>query len=459
MFFLHEHSVSKSYRGSGARSSGFLQLKNSKTILILILSSIIFCMLSWFLYHHVSPVQPHCDIDSKAYLERGLLFYKTNRFVTPQNPEQPYYALGYAGIIGTLYTLYGQSTAIIIFFQILLSLLSCLLMMHIAHRLFSDRAARFAALFFVLSVGYATFVQFVLTEITLSFFLLLFFERMTAWLCINNTHKTPLIFAALALGTSIVIKPAALYFVFPVCLLLLCSPGSWQKRIVSCLLFAAFFYLPVVGYMTYNKYAFDRFGLGALDRVNMYYWFFPNVLAHKHQTTSDNERSNLLALSDGAHNFAAVESLFWQELKADPLSFGRVWVINVFKTWAGLYTTNLKVLIEPQVYGGSISYFKMSGNYCVKAWNYIVAGATQWWVCVVGLFEALWSFVRYIFVFWGLWFLFKRRQYAVLMLSVLFLAYFSFITGHDGCARFRMMYEFLLIILAAGGIFPVLKDQ
>jgi len=26
------------------------------------------------------------------------------------------------------------------------------------------------------------------------------------------------------------------------------------------------------------------------------------------------------------------------------------------------------------------------------------------------------------------------------------------VTGHDGCARFRMMIEFLLIVLAAGGL-------
>ena len=39
----------------------------------------------------------------------------------------------------------------------------------------------------------------------------------------------------------------------------------------------------------------------------------------------------------------------------------------------------------------------------------------------------------------------------MMLRHLMFKTFFSFITGHDGCARFRMMFEFLLIILSAFG--------
>lgn len=413
-------------------------------------AAIIFIFASVFLYHNVSDREPHCDIDSKAYLERGALFYTTNRFVTPLHPQQPYYALGYAFVIGMAYKIFGQSMAVIIALQVLLSLISCFLIMCITRRFFGGWAVSVAAVFFALNVGYLTFTQFVLTEILLSFFLVLFFERMTAYL--QEQKFSQLITAGLALGTSIMVKPAAIYFVFVVCgLLLAFAQGAWFKRFGIAAMFALSFYIPVLGYMTYNYHAFGNFCVSTLDRVNMYYWFFPNVLATENNTTSDIERTKLLALSEGSHNFDAVQDLFFQKLQQRPILFVRVWLTNVFKTMVGLYTTNLKVLVEPHVHGGAISFFKMQGGVLTKAWAYIAAGASKPWVVAVGFCEALWSVLRYLLCLLGLVMLFRSRKIELLLLALAFIAYFALITGHDGCARFRMMFEFLLIVLAAGG--------
>lgn len=417
-------------------------------------STFLFSLLSALLYFYISTIpqkEPHCDIDSKAYLERGGLFYTTNRFVTSSSPQQPYYALGYALFIGIAYKIFGQSIGIIILLQVLLALLSCLLMMRIARRFFGVKATVVTAGLFAINVGYLTFTQFILTEILLSFFLVLFFERFTAFLDQQDRWDI-LAQAGLALGASIIVKPAALFFVLVVCgLLVLLLRGKLLHRLGMAALFAFCFYIPVVGYMTYNKQAFGNFCVSTLDRVNLYYWFFPNVLAYQNQTTSDIERTKLLALSQGSHNFDAVGDFFWSSLRQKPLLFVHVWLINVFKTFAGLYTTNLKVLVEPQVHGGAISYFKMQGGVANKVWAYITAGATTHWVVAVGIFEALWSVIRYLLCMLAMIALFRTGKIHWLLLSLAFIGYFSLITGHDGCARFRMMFEFLLIILAAGG--------
>lgn len=409
---------------------------------------LLFAAASWFLYHQTTSMpQPHCDIDSKAYLERGTLFYNTNKFVTAHHPQQPYYALGYALFIGLAYKIFGQSLGVIILLQLLVALISCLLMMRMAQRLFGLRARCWVPVLFACNLGYLVFVQFVLTEIVLSFFLLLFFERLTAYF--HRQQLPVLAQAGLALGCSMIIKPAAMYFVFVVCAMLaLGLVGACKLRLLRSVLFALCFYLPVIGYMTYNYQAFGNFALCTLDKINLYYWFFPNVLAYEHGTTSDAERKQLLAHQSDE----VVGKLFWQKVVHKPLLVGYVWLLNVMKTCAGLYATNLKVLVEPQVFGGAISYFKIPGGWCAKAWGYITAGATRPWVVAVTLFEVFYSLMRYILCAVALWFLFRKKQWLALATIVIFIAYFALITGHDGCARFRMMFEFLLIVLAAGGL-------
>ncbi len=415
------------------------------------ISILIFSLLSLLIYCKVPQLNAHQDIDSKAYIQRGTLFAHNNSFKITQTEQQPYYALGYAFVIGILFKLFGCNIAVIILFQLLISLLSCLLISRISHDLFGQRAAWISGIFFAINVGYLTFTQFILTEVLLSFFLVLFFQRFIVFQ--KTKSKWILIQSALTLGLSIIVKPAAIFFVLVVMFLLLFQMLSSRTRSgIYALFFTLFFYLPVIGYMTFNKYEFGNFCISTLDKVNLYYWFFPNVLAAQNNTTSNSERTRLIELSGGGHNFAAIDNLFFDSLKKHPLLFVRVWLLNVFKTLVGLYTTNLKVLLEPAVHGGSVSYFKMQGSLLHKAWAYITAGATNSWIIAVGALEALWSFIRYILCFLGLYALLKRKQYFFFLLCVAFIGYFALITGHDGCARFRMMFEFLLIVLAAGGV-------
>lgn len=206
--------------------------------------------------------------------------------------------------------------------------------------------------------------------------------------------------------------------------------------------------------MYHNKVTFGRWYVCALDHENMLYWFFPNVLAHKNGTDQNFEREQLrmLPLSD-------VYKKFIQEACSAPHLFIGVWLKNVSKTWLGLFTTNLKVLIEPGVGGGDISYFKTKGSVLRRVHAYIAGGATQNWVVVVGYLEMIWSFIRLFLCLIGMLWLVKNHRWSLLWLFVVYLTYFSLITGHDGCARFRMLFEFVLIVLATLGMCPLMHKR
>jgi len=417
-----------------------------------VIFAIIFSVLSFFIFSSIASTKPHRDIDSSAYLEKAELLYQTGSFFDKDHPSQPYYSLGYPVLIATAWWLLGKTTESILWLQLLLAFLSCLLIMMLARRFWGLRASYIAGFLWSINLGYLVFTQFILTEIALSFCLLLFFERMTAWFFDFQKIKS-LFLAFFVLGLSVLIKPAALYFVFSAALfVVLTVRGSAFKKLLQTCAVIMCFYLPVIGYMTHNRIVFGQWQTGTLASVNLYFWFFPNVLAHCNGTTSDYERDRLLVLAGGKHDFKAVAPYFWDYAREKPFTMVYVWMQNMGKTMFGLFASNLKVLVGQNMRGQPLSFFRRTGTLWQRIVSYVTNGTENTWVKVVGLLEALWTIVRLFLIMIALYVFVRRKQWLLLLFCACYVLYFCGITGHDGCARFRMMFEFLLIVLAAGGI-------
>ncbi|MBD3231378.1 phospholipid carrier-dependent glycosyltransferase [Candidatus Dependentiae bacterium] len=419
---------------------------------ILVIFSFTFIFFSFLLYKNVSFINSHQDIDSKAYLNNAITFHKYNNFVqSGQALDIPYYSMGYAFFIGILYKIFGINNWVLIFVQILLALLTGFLIFRIANYLFDKNTAIISFILFSINLGFLVFSQFILTEILLSFFLVLFLERFVLFLRTNLILY--LIESAFCLGLSIAIKPAALYFIFFIILFLLVFA---KNRIKSVIIFSLFFYLPILGYMSFNKITYNQFVVGALGNENLYFYFLPKVLACKNNSSIKKELLHIQSLLNGnkleSKSWKKINQLWMQTLKQNPFLCFKIWLLNVLKTFLGLFTTNLKVLVEPTTKGGDVSFFKTKGDFLCRIMTYISAGTCSCIVRVVGFFELVWNVLRYLFCLIAFGSLILNKRWEVFFLLSFFIFYFAFITGHDGCARFRMMFEFILIILAARGI-------
>lgn len=420
---------------------------------VLLISACIFIIASYFLYGQAGLKEiPHHDVDSKAYVMNAEFFYEHKSFASLGTV--PYYTLGYPLWLGILFLLFGKNTLVVIIAQILLSLLSGFLVFLIARRLTDPMVARISVLFFSCNLGFLIFSQFILTEILLAFLLLLFFERFTAFM--ETKSLFTLATAALILGCSMVVKPAAIYY--PVCLLVLIVAllrSSGLKKIVKAVaLFCLLFYLPVATYRVHNKIVFNSFKFGSLDQVNILFWFFPHVLAEKHGTSSDYERVQLKEL-EHKWGISWIKSLLWQNIRENPFLVAYSWFKNTFKTWFGLYVANLKLLVDPTIFSGQFSFFRMQGSWYERAVFYVKGNTSLYWVKVIGVLECIWQIVRYPLVLVGLYYFLRSKQYAILFFFTSYLGYFSLITGHDGCARFRMMFEAQIVVLTALGLWVI----
>lgn len=426
-----------------------------KSKYFLVFFSIVFLILSTILYFNIDPIKPHQDIDSQAYIERGLKFANTGSLLEDDLSNPPYFVVGYPLFIGLIFKFFGQHHFYIILIQVLLALLSGFLIFRICKRFFNETVGIIAFIFFSLNLGYLVFSQFILTEILLAFLLLLFMDRFLFFL--DSRKLIYLVQACLILGLSVLVKPAALFYIFFIWSLIFSFlKAPYSKRFRFILVAAVCFYLPILAYMGFNKQHYDYFKLSDLGEVNLYLWYYPNVLAEKKGTDSNFERRilDLKVKSDvfSRQGWDEIKESFKKDLIQDPFLFLYVGVKNVSKTFLGAYLTNLKILIS-EVKGGTISYFKGKGTFLEKIHQYIAMGAKSNWIILIGYLEAFWTLFRFALCLLGFCYLLLKKRYNLFFLFLSFIFYFALISGHDGCARFRMMFEFVLIILSALGFY------
>ena len=423
----------------------------------LFLFSFIYIFLSVFLFVKVPNMATRMEIDSPAYTNYTECFEKNCSFVQPGQTEcKTWFSIGYPLFMVGVRNLFGKSYLPVILIQILLGLLSILLIFKIAAYFFSSNVSLLATFFASISLAFLIYPQFILTESLLCFLLIFAFERFSAFL--HCRHWNQIIISGFLFGISIIVKSAAIYFiVFLTFFLLICGSKNKIKKVESAFVFLLFFFIPVFGYVFYNKQTYGYWYLKSVDKVNLYDFLLPQILQEQ-EGLSDEEAKDRAKNLRNVKEFASgtgwekAQDLLIEKIKEDPVLVIRIWLKNVMKTFLGLYTNHLKVLLYPQIKGGDCSYFYFSGSWHQKAWKYFTFGTNSKSVVVLGIVEAFWNLVRYLFVFLGFIYLLIKRKYLWFILFGGYIFYFSFITGHAGCGRFRSMIEAPLLIMTALGV-------
>jgi len=462
----------------------------NKTFLLIFSS--LYLALSCLIYLNVAPEKAHLELDSHRYLEASNLSFE----------QAPYFPLGYPLFLATIFKIFGRQIHFIVLIQILIALLSGLLLFITTKRLFGNLAGRISFALFSINLGFLIFPQFILIETILVFFLVAFFERFSAYL--KNGSYSNLFFACFLLGTSTLFKPAALYFIFPLLLgVVLFVKTSLVKTslvakkqsklrpvsLIALTLALAGCYGPISAYVVGNGLLTDSYSLTRLESQNVFLWLYPKVQVAKNERRARRASSMLRASLETPTTHSRcyvgprderrfgkfhktsfeVEQQRAKELvKKGELSFAKILkedvfdsvgsfflyvkiaLTEVFKTFFGPYLTNLKILLSSSLEGGRISFFKTEGKtFFHKIHNYISAETNSYAVIAIGYFELAYIALLYLLAFIGIFSIISLKRWGILYLITSYVAYFSIITCCDGYARYRMPFEFILIMLAA----------
>lgn len=395
----------------------------------------------------------HYDVDSYGYTSIADYFLKTGVLTDPHQIESPpVQPVGYPFFLALVLWLFGCMLPHVIIVQ---SLCACLVIastVYTARTLYGDTVAWYTALLCTGNVGYLIYAQLLLAEIVLMSLLSLFMLRYLYFL--KTSSSQALVQAGLLLGLSMLIKPVALLFVMPlICITAVSSSHGMRLKAVLCITIA--FSLPILCYMGRNYFMYGRLFFAPMAHLNMYQCFLAKVMSEVESVpeqfiieTRLRFAGSSLADSTG---WQQAQTYFYRYLLRWPHIFVRIWFVNVIKTWFGLYVTQLKKMID--VHLDSVhSFFGQQGSLLQRAWAYIRGGTDCCWVQALSCYECMYSIIRLLGALVGLCVLYTRKHYVHLALYVSMMISFSLVTGMDGCCRYRIAYENILLLLAAIGL-------
>jgi 4-amino-4-deoxy-L-arabinose transferase-like glycosyltransferase len=413
------------------------------------------------LYQLTPNQESHLEIDSHGYERTATYFAATSQLTDPATPNcHPVQTLAYPLFLGMIYKIFGHSYAWVVMMQLLLAVLCGLLIFYATQQIAGLIAAFFALFFWATDFGFLIYVQFLLTEMLLVTFLTAFmYQLILVWRTKDIRH---VLSSGFLLGFSVVVKPAGIFFIIPLAgifLLFLSAPFA-QRMIKTGLLIAAFA-APIAGYMIHNKVRFGHFTIAPMANEILYRYFTAKVQAQIEGTNYEDilvqrqwcTTEDLLDDTGWESSRTFLHNALWQH----PFVILKLWFSNVIKTWFGLFSTQWKVLLDSTIRGGDCSFFKMSGHsFMLRLYQYITC-SSLWWLSIISLLEALCLLLKYCLVSLGLWQLWRDKKHFILSFCAIYFSYFTLVTGHDGCCRYRMMIEPLLIITSAIGMHTLLK--
>ncbi len=416
---------------------------------------LIFICGSFFLWLNIANPAGHYDVDSYGYDAIAIYFAKTGILTDPNNiASPPIQPVGYHFFLGLLYLLFGHSLAVVLFVQIILMVFSLILLISITQKLFGNKVAFVGGLLASLNLGFLIYPQLILAEVVLVLLLLLFMNYYISFL--ETSSLRALIFSGLFLGISMLVKPVALLSMAPLLILTYIAHDiSVIDRMRNIFVLLICFLLPILSYMERNYVHYGAFAFAPMAQLNMYQCFLSKVIGHVESIDQQEVIETQLRFNaDQAFDHAGwtrAQEHFYYYLSSYPHLFCYIWMKNVIKTWLGLYSTQLKLMIQPPDHLPTHSFFNQKGSLLTRLYTYIVGATDRIDIMILAWAELFYALMRLIFAAMGLSILMqKKRVVGCFFLSMMIT--FSIVTGIDGCCRYRIAFEPILLLLAAIGL-------
>lgn len=418
---------------------------------LFIIGASFFCLVSFVLYF-LSPMGAAVkENDANGYRKQVECFLKTGHLRPyEQKKGLPIHPPAFPLFVSILYSISNHSVGFVVLVHVLITIMSIFLLMRIALLLFNQQTAKISCLLTSCNLGYLIYAQYLLMEVLVVFLLTFFWERFFRFIKFRDPYV--LLHAGLLLGFSLWLKPVALYY-GPIVIVFLwfLEHNSWITKVQRVSWFASAFYMPFLILATYNWVFYGAFALSVTLDQNIFAYFIPQIMELK--TGIPVEKARFLVWKELLHYNInrTMPGALWYCSKNLFLAI-YVWSFNMFKTYFGLYTTQIKVFFNSALKGGQCSFFIYQGPIVNRIVQYCFAGSTNMLLVIIGLFEVIWNITRGVFqiTFFGR--LFSKKDWYIFSFFLVTFLYFVGITGHDGMARYRMMIEPLLILTSAYSI-------
>lgn len=424
---------------------------------ILVFSGVLYSVLALILFFSISSMQSRFDGDSLGYIQPMEYFEQQGSFQPKgQTLCKNIMSIGYPLFLVITRMLFGENYYSIIFVQFILALLCIFLVFKLAKLFFSETIALISSVLASINLALILYPHFFLTEMLSMFVLLYALERLCHYFVYGRYF--PVMLSGLLFGASVVVKGAALYYVFFLMFLMVFDlKKEFSTRFKAVALFLLCFAIPIGGYMVRNKNIYGYWHFQSLSSFNIYNVFLSKIIKEDEHLSDAQVNQRMHDLLSSVREYASGEGwgearvVFWEKVSKSPMVVAKIWFLNVMKTYLGLFTNHLKVVLYENIAGGDCSFFKFSGTLFERAWKYLTFGTSSKFIVGLGIVEVFWNVLRYVFVLIALVYLLIYRKWLEFILFGSWIAYFPLLTGFDGCGRYRSMIEMQLLVLGVVG--------
>lgn len=423
--------------------------------------SIIFVAFSYGLYSY-SFQDGHYDVDSSAYDRVARNFVKTGNVCEPDG-FLPVHTRGYHFFLGIIYRDYGEDLWLVIALQVLLALFSIFSTAQTAFLLCGRTCARIVFALALVDGAFFVYPQFMLADTLLLFLVTVFFEQCA--LFYYTKKRINLVLAGFFLGLSVLVKPTALFF--PWCLAFCFFVLSRVIRLSvtwgDYAYFCGAFYIPIMWYIIRNGMVFGCYKLSFLVEGGLYHWFHAVIQAQLQKRPVLEIVSELRTLGDIRYStfqqeyWIPLKKLFFETCLDHPFIVLKMYLQNISKTFFGLYSVQLQLLFDSGMRGNIIPFHELQGSLFAQVYSYFAWAFRNPFVGSLMLFEAVMNGLKWFFGAWAIKDWYQKGLYELLIFFFCVIGCFSAVTGFYGAGRYRILFEPLLLILAAQGILSLYK--
>lgn len=377
-----------------------------------------------FILHHPERA---FDNDSKGYLHLAEALVDSHTF--PSILRTP----GYPFFIALIYCLFGKYPQAVLFFQYLLDSATAVLVALLFFRIFQNVRYSFIAGFLYGINPFTVFYSSMILGETLFTFILASVTLLFA-IFLRTEQKMHLIASSVLMGVSILCKPIALYVPFLMSACILLSGHKPRARVISALIFIMVSYTILVPWYIKNYSEHGRWTLSTIDDLNFVVSFAPEVLMLKDDplsvaTVNINEKighfRKVLQLEVEKRYGRRAEDLI-EPGNGHPsqlITEARRIVYENPVVFIASHLVNIGRVLCP--YHPRLE--KITGGSDSKVITFIAAGTD---IVIMGFFATgiVISLKRSV----------SQPDRAIIVMMIILIAYFSFVPGVVGYARFRM---------------------
>ena len=367
---------------------------------------------------------------------------------TPDTLRTPLYPF----FIAFFYFLFGALPWIPILAQVILDSVSCVLLYSIVLAFASRRIAFISAVLYALDPFFIFYSSVLFSDVLFVFCVLtatLFFTKALKRE-FDSASRKHIVIAGILFGLATLIRPISQYLVILIPLfVIVLLRRNLRQGLVAGLLFASTFIVAISPWVIRNVLTYNTTSISTSGSINLLLLFVSPMEAERREQSTDivtieleHEADSLIQHAEpnpsSLNGFQRAE--YWKNLamsyiQGDPMAFAKHYVIGIVHSFANLCTKDFALVLGLP---SEVGDFDIKGQKNVfAAISYFFRRKSSYEIAI-GLVILVYLLITYFSMAIGFVISWKTLNRSFLILCFLLAAYFVFLAGPYGLARFKL---------------------